>query len=114
MSKDGMDPFEYPDEVECVGETPHALKIQAVGDKFWIPRSCLHDDSEISSLGDKGRLVTYLWLADSRGWVGRPVALTREELHLRKEKPCTAYCVRAKRAVPHKKGTACPACGRVE
>ena len=38
-------------------------------EEAWIPRSCIHDDSEVYDEDNKeGNLVVSAWLAKERGW----------------------------------------------
>lgn len=59
-------------DVECTRETEKAiLVIVSVGgtlDEFWIPKSQIHDDSEVFELGGKGTLVVSRWIAEQKGW----------------------------------------------
>lgn len=37
------------------------------GDELWIPRSQIHEDSEVTELHDSGNLVITKWLAEQKG-----------------------------------------------
>ena len=40
------------------------------GEEYWVPRSHIHDDSEVWKQGDEGMLVVTEWLAIKKGWIG--------------------------------------------
>ncbi len=62
--------FEYEVEVTCIEESTDGLKIQPKeGPSFWIPKTVVHDDSEVYKDGDSGTLVVKDWFAEKRGWV---------------------------------------------
>jgi len=48
-------------------ETDMALKCIIEGKEYWIPKSQIDDDSEVSALGDEGTLVIPEWLAIEKG-----------------------------------------------
>lgn len=60
-----------------VARTEEALKLEIpeVGDDAeWVPKSTLHDDSELDGdamPGEDGQLVVKAWLAVKRGWAER-------------------------------------------
>lgn len=66
------DPYEYECNVVCIHETPRALLVKPMDgddeDKFWIPKSVLHDDSDVYAQGHKGKLIAYEWYAEEKGW----------------------------------------------
>jgi len=45
-------------------ETDRAILCVIEGVKFWIPRSLIRDDSEVSREGDSGDLIIPEWFAD--------------------------------------------------
>ena len=55
---------------ECIAETPKAILVRLAGTSFerWIPKSQLHDDSEVFEKGGKGRVIVKLWFAEKEGW----------------------------------------------
>ncbi len=55
------------DDVRCVGETEKAIKV-TLGEDTWMPKSAVHEDSEVYQLGDMGRLVVRPWFAQKMGW----------------------------------------------
>jgi len=65
-----MDPCEYHEEVRCVFDSGEALKLEpkAGGAVFWVPKSVIHEDSEVYQAGGEGNLVVYEWFAIDRGW----------------------------------------------
>lgn len=58
-------------EAECVAETDKAIGVlrDDAGDTepFWIPKSVIHDDSEVWKKGDEGELVVKYWWAEKNG-----------------------------------------------
>jgi hypothetical protein len=54
--------FEIED-VKVVAETAAALLCKIEGEKQWIPRSQIDDESECRDKGDEGTLVISQWLA---------------------------------------------------
>jgi len=59
----------YLDECECLKETDKALLVEIpdLGDEIWIPKSCVHDDSEVYREDDRGTLAVVQWWADQEG-----------------------------------------------
>lgn len=59
-------------------ETPHALLVQITksdgtglvdGAIEWIPKSCIHDDSECHELkSGPGKIYVPEWFAEEKGW----------------------------------------------
>lgn len=53
--------------------TDKALLVEYESEEFWIPKSQIHDDSEIYSshqLGEEGELVLPYWFAEQKGLEG--------------------------------------------
>lgn len=57
------------DDVEGLGETEKALKVDINGNEEWVPRSQIAKDSEVTGEGDFGTLKVSRWLAEKRGWL---------------------------------------------
>jgi hypothetical protein len=53
------------ERVKCV--TDKALCVIVEGEEVWIPKSQIHDDSEVWGAGHEGTLVIPLWLAEAKG-----------------------------------------------
>ncbi len=57
--------------VKCVGETALALKVmKGTGMKaktFWVPKSVVHEDSDVQGEGDEGELFVFRWYAEQEG-----------------------------------------------
>lgn len=55
----------------CVRETDKAILVEV--DDFehqaWIPKSCIHDDSEVFEAGGEGELIVQTWFAKKEDWV---------------------------------------------
>jgi len=59
----------YLDDVACIRETEKAILVQLTdGAETWIPKSVLHDDSEVYKLHDSGTLAVAEWFAKREGW----------------------------------------------
>lgn len=56
-------------EAVCKRETPKALLCEIDGDTYWIPKSQIHDDSEVYDAGEnsEGTLVITEWIATQKG-----------------------------------------------
>lgn len=61
----------YIRNCRCIHETAMAVLVavdRGKGDeKFWVPKSVLHDDSEVCTAGDIGTLVVAGWFAEKEG-----------------------------------------------
>lgn len=55
-------------EVTQVREKAIEVELDATMDLVWIPRSQIHDDSEVYDEGHSGRLVVTQWFAEQKGW----------------------------------------------
>ena len=63
------DPQEYATQVTCIQENPKSLRLEDEdGKKFWVPKSVIHDDSEVWKEDDSGKLVVKTWFAEKEGW----------------------------------------------
>lgn len=66
------------DDATCVHATPQAIRVRftrsasgrPVTYEGWVPKACVHDDSEVFDAGDNasGRLVIKTWWAEREGW----------------------------------------------
>lgn len=58
---------------KCIRETDKAILVKLDDDdsERWIPKSQLHDDSEVfDELGNAdGEVIVKLWFAEKEGWV---------------------------------------------
>lgn len=57
---------------ECIEERPMSIKVRAVGnalDERWVPKSVVHEDSEVYKDGTDGKLVLVHWFAAKEGWL---------------------------------------------
>lgn len=55
----------------CVRESGTGKALQMEHDElgtFWVPKSVIHDDSEVYEPGHEGALVVEDWFAEERGW----------------------------------------------
>ena len=64
------DIFHRIEDAKCERETSRAILVSHddLGE-LWIPKSCVHDDSEVFGDGDLGDLVVKSWWAEKQGWV---------------------------------------------
>ena len=70
-SSEQLPPFTI-ENAECMREKPKALEIWAPKFQkaaFWVPKSQVHDDSEVYKEGDRGTLIISGWLAEQKGWI---------------------------------------------
>lgn len=71
---DGRSSF-FAGVVEAILDTPKALLCKSDKREEWVPKSAIHDDSEVYKLGHKGKLVVFEWFAAKEGWIdGKPTA----------------------------------------
>jgi hypothetical protein len=57
------------DDATVEAETDLALLCNINEKKHWIPKSVVHEDSEVSSEGDTGTIVIMRWFAEKEGLV---------------------------------------------
>lgn len=68
MTKPGQEAFTVG-EGKAISETKAALKVKMDDDRaLWVPKSVIHDDSEVYEVGGEGTLVVFQWFADKEGW----------------------------------------------
>lgn len=53
----------------CRRATKKALLVVCADGEVWIPKSVIHDDSEVYEEGHAGKLVVKRWWAEQRGWI---------------------------------------------
>jgi len=63
--EDGNELVEFPDSV-CVGESQLAIRVMIDGHGYWIPKSLIHDDSEVYKRDTNGVLIIPRWLAEEK------------------------------------------------
>jgi Ser-tRNA(Ala) deacylase AlaX len=57
-------------EGEVLRETEKAILFQQEdGEEYWVPKSVLHDNSEVWKLGDVGILIVKEWFARKMEWI---------------------------------------------
>lgn len=57
--------------LSVVAVSTQAIKVELdTGDLKWVPRSVIHDDSEVYERGHSGTMLLKLWWAQSHGWLG--------------------------------------------
>ena len=59
------------ENAEAIRETSAALLVSAPEfvQPTWIPKSMIHDDSEVYETGTDGTLIVFEWLAKEKGWI---------------------------------------------
>ena len=57
------------DDVTVEAETDLALLCSVEDKKVWIPKSVVHEDSEVQSEGDIGTIAIMRWFAEKQGLV---------------------------------------------
>jgi hypothetical protein len=57
-------------QAECTHETDLAIKctVDDMDEPVWIPKSQIHDNSEVYKKGHEGDLIVTSWLAKQQGW----------------------------------------------
>lgn len=40
-----------------------------LSDPVWIPKSLIHDDSEVFEVGHEGTILIASWFAEKKGWL---------------------------------------------
>lgn len=60
------------ENVYCKHATEKALLVVIAGEEHWMPRSQIHDDSEVwdDMNNDEGKLVITQWIAEQKGLAG--------------------------------------------
>lgn len=56
------------EDVSTVQESDRALCVLIDGQRRWVPKSVIHDDSEVYRDGDRGTLVVKEWWAEKEGF----------------------------------------------
>ena len=71
MVKIREDDYVELEDVICTGQSASKLALSCIinGQRFWIPQSQIHDDSEVYKMCDRGTLVITFWLAKEKGLV---------------------------------------------
>lgn len=56
------------EDVEVLQESDKALRVRVEGEVVWIPKSQIHDDSEVYSLkSSPGAMKVTRWIAEQKG-----------------------------------------------
>ena len=67
--RDDSDKTEEFEDVETKADTEAALLCVIDGKDQWVPRSVIHEDSEVQDVGDDGTLILKAWWAKKEGLV---------------------------------------------
>jgi hypothetical protein len=57
------------ENVTVLRETEKAILCEIDGKQVWLPKSQIHDDSEVYKMGTEGELVISQWLAEEKDLV---------------------------------------------
>lgn len=57
------------EDVLALGETDKALHVEIDGERYWVPKSQIDDDSEVWLAHQEGTLIVSEWWAEKRGLV---------------------------------------------
>ena len=52
---------------KCENETEKAILVSTSSGSWWVPKSVVHDDSEVYATGTDGDLVVARWFAEKEG-----------------------------------------------
>jgi hypothetical protein len=67
MSEDNSEPVSLG-TATVKRETPKALLVEVEGEEMWVPKSVIHEDSEVwQGEQDDGELVVKRWWAEKEG-----------------------------------------------
>lgn len=58
----------YADDARVLRVSPKAVLVEVAGESRWVPRACLHEDSEVEHEGDHGRVAVARWWAEREGF----------------------------------------------
>ena len=50
-------------------DTAKALLVRINGTPYWVPKSAIHEDSEVYEMNTSGRLIVQQWWAEKEGLV---------------------------------------------
>lgn len=67
MSRDDEDDTHSMGEAKCIAASEKALRVTIGDETLWIPKSVVHDNSEVWKMGDEGKLVVKKWWAEKNG-----------------------------------------------
>jgi hypothetical protein len=70
MSARSNEPVVFED-VTAKASSSKALLCEIDGEEFWIPKSQIHDDSEVYAKDQTGKLVISRWIAEEKGLIDR-------------------------------------------
>jgi hypothetical protein len=55
------------DRCFCTAETAKAILVRCGDEQAWIPKSQVHEDSEVYAKDTNGKLIVTLWWAEKEG-----------------------------------------------
>lgn len=61
-----FDTAEFED-ISVAKETDKAILVEIEGEEFWVPKSVIHEDSEVKEEGTEGILIVKRWWAENNG-----------------------------------------------
>jgi len=69
------------EDCEAIAESPKAILVKFGDDgpegEAWIPKSQIHEDSEVFEAATSGTLIVSEWLAKQKGWGGANTTAAR-------------------------------------
>lgn len=66
MGQEEDEGADFPEAV-CLRETKKAILVNRGGGDLWVPKSVIHDDSEVFEEGHEGTLIVETWWAEEKG-----------------------------------------------
>lgn len=65
--KEYEEKFVEIEDVQALSESPRAVLVYAMGREHWIPKSQIHDASEVYERNQHGNMIITKWIAKERG-----------------------------------------------
>lgn len=59
----------YVGKVKSIRESDKALLVRVEDEGLWIPKSQIHDDSEVWKEGQEVDFFVSEWFAEQKGWI---------------------------------------------
>lgn len=68
MPREEKEPVSF-DDIKCERATGKAILVEISGEEYWIPKSQIHEDSEVYDEGHEGTLIITHWIAEQKGLI---------------------------------------------
>ena len=65
--RDDEDETHAMGEGRCTRETEKAILVRIDDKETWVPKSVVHDDSDVWKTGDEGTIIVKRWWAEKNG-----------------------------------------------